>query len=324
MLFRTELQTASSPLKIRLGDSVFGLGSCFAEHTGRLLADYKWDVLINPFGTLFDPLSMARALEYISQGKDLEDWGYVQREGIWCHFHLHSRISAQKQEEMIAEFCRARDTARQFLHRASVVTLTLGTALVYELSETGFPVANCHKQPGNQFNLRRMTVDEVAGALNRSAESIRSIAPDSRILVTLSPVRHTRQGFEANALSKATLRLAIEQFVSGSSNRVYFPAYEIMLDDLRDYRFYDRDMVHPAEQAIAYIWEKFQYACVDEQARTFIGHWENVRQALSHRPFHPSGDAYKSFIRQTIRQLEGFKGVVDVTEEIAALSSRLV
>ena len=324
MLFRTELRPASSPQKIRLGDAVFGLGSCFAEHTGRLLADYKWEVLINPFGTLFDPLSIAKAMEYISHGDDLEDWGYVQREGIWCHFHLHSRISAGEKEELIKGFCRARDAAQHFLHRARVVTLTLGTALVYEQSETGFPVANCHKQPGNRFNLRRMTVDEVAEALNRTAESIRSLAPDAWILVTLSPVRHIRQGFEANALSKATLRLAIEQFVSGSRNRVYFPSYEIMLDDLRDYRFYGRDMVHPAEGAIEYIWEKFKYACIDEQARTFVGRWEGVRQALSHRPFHPSGDAYKSFLRQTIHQLEGFKGMVDVTEEIAALSSRLI
>jgi lysophospholipase L1-like esterase len=324
-MFRTEVHVAPSGLELSLQDGIVTVGSCFAEVIGNKLQSYKARVLVNPFGTIFNPLSVCKLLE-AAMGQPLAfEQHLVQHNDIWYAYDLHSSLSSPNRNELLHLIRqRLQDTA-QALQQASLLVITLGTAVGYRLHDTGQVVANCHKLPAKNFSRQLLTHDEMLAAIENTLTLLKQFNPNLKVLLTVSPVRHIKETIETNSVSKALLRVLCQQLTESHAQVLYFPAYEIMMDDLRDYRFYGRDMIHPTEQAEDYIWEKFSVAYLDEQFRTFQKEWEKIKRALTHRPFHPESDPHQTFLQSTLQQLQTLadKYGLNIQEEAQLLRKQL-
>ncbi|HZI24957.1 MAG TPA: GSCFA domain-containing protein, partial [Chryseolinea sp.] len=210
-----------------------------------------------------------------------------------------------------------------FLQETNWLLITYGTAWVYERNETNMIVANCHKMPQSMFTKTLMTEKKVLDLFDSMYRQLKSINPDINILLTVSPVRHIKDTLELNSVSKSLLRVACHTLVHAYRDVYYFPAYEIMMDDLRDYRFYKDDMIHPTQVAEQYIWQKFAAQYFDEELTAFLGKWKEIQLALAHKPFHPASSAHQQFVKEMLKKLEELKSVVDVDEEVAFLRKQL-
>ena len=291
---------------------------------GQRWSANKFTTLVNPFGTLYNPLSIFRVLAYALDGHLPDDPAYVEREGHFVHYDFHSDLNAESQEALQEVIQDKLQHAQTFLSTAHWVVITLGSAFVYELIKDGRVVANCHKQPAHQFRRRLLATGEIISSFESLKTRLDTVIPDAHYLFTVSPVRHLRDTLERNSVSKATLRLAVEQLCQQYSEQVhYFPSYEIMLDELRDYRYYDADMIHPSTVAEDYLWGKLVDMFLDEEAVVFLKQWHKVQQALSHRPFQPSGEAHQRFLRQTLAQLKQLSAKADVYTEITQLEQQI-
>lgn len=304
MKFRTEIEPAPRSVRIGYDNRILTLGSCFAAHIAGRLAAAKFHVIENPSGILFNPLSIAAAIRSYALPapvfrEELEFDGEM-----WYHFGFHGDFSAPTADEALRRMNAARQAGAAALRTADRVILTLGTAWVYE--REGQIVANCHRRPAAEFTRRRLGVAEIVGSL---APLIEGPLAGKQILLTVSPVRHLGDGLEGNAVSKAALRLAVEELKQSFRCVDYFPAFEILTDDLRDYRFYADDLVHPAPQAIAYVWEKFVQTALDDRARQLLPEVEAIVAAAAHRPRNPHGEAHRAFCR---RQLERIEAIPEV------------
>lgn len=316
--FRTELTLPPTPFLER-NRPIFTLGSCFAEHMGQRLLDFKWQGLNAPFGTLFHPLALSKLLRLAATDADLETGRFVEHDGAYFHHDLHSRFFAQDPAALQEKWRQVAASVRAVLQLSPCVLLTLGTAWVYERKTDGQLVANCHKMPSEQFNKRLLRADEIQAAL----KDIRAMIPaSSPLIITLSPVRHIKDTLTGNAWSKSLLLTGIHEFLSRHDG-YYFPAYEIMLDDLRDYRFYESDMIHPAPDAIDYIWEKFTATYMTETSQKFLKDWQNILNTLRHRPQRMDAPSYQKHVRATIERLDSFTDL-DCSQERFELRSRLL
>ena len=323
-MFITPVSVSPSPQKISLHHWLFCVGSCFAQRMGQRWADHKFTTLVNPFGTLYNPLSIFRLMHYALADRLPDASDYVERDGYFFHYDFHSDINAPSQaalQRMIENILRQ---VREFLQTTDWIIITLGSAFVYERLENGHAVANCHKMPARGFHKRLVTVQEINEQFAVLKAEIDRVNPDAHYLFTVSPVRHLRDTLEQNSVSKATLRLAVEQLRPTHPEYVhYFPSYEIMLDELRDYRFYEADMLHPTPVALDYLWEKLMAAYLDKEAQAFVAQWTKIRQALNHRPLRPDSDAHQQFLHNTLQQLKQLGDTVDVHTEITQLEQQL-
>ena len=308
MKFRTEIDIA--PLHTRIGyeHRTLALGSCFAEQIGARLARAKFRVTVNPTGTLFNPLSIVEALRSYPTPVHREERHCVGGRGF--HFGVHGDFAAPTADEALRRMDAARRAGAEALDAADRVVLTLGTAWVYERG--GEVVANCHRQPAAQFMRRRLTVEEVTEAL---AAAIEGPLAGREIILTVSPVRHLGDGLEGNAVSKAALRLAAEELAAAHAAVHYFPAYEVLNDDLRDYRFYADDLVHPSAQAVQYVREKFIPAVLSDEARRLLPDVRHIVVAAAHRPRNPRSEAYREFCRRRIGEIAALPQVDFQAEE---------
>lgn len=323
-MFTTPVSVSSSPQKISLHHRLFCVGSCFAQRMGQRWADHKFTTLANPFGTLYNPLSIFRLIHYALEDRLPNASGYVERDGYCFHYDFHSDISAPSQAALQAMIEDRLRQVRVFLLTTDWLVITLGSALVYERLETDQTVANCHKMPAHLFRKRLLTVGEITEQFAALKAAFEGINSNIHYLFTVSPVRHLRDTLEKNSVSKATLRLAVEQLRQAESEFFhYFPSYEIMLDELRDYRFYEADMLHPNSVAQDYLWEKLVAAYLDKDAQVFVAKWTKLRQALDHRPLRPDSDAHQQFLRNTLQQLKQLSDTVDVHTEITQLEQQL-
>lgn len=285
------------------------MGSCFAENIGNLLIDHFFHCDINPFGILYNPLSVSEALHEILIGKvySREDLFYYG--GYWhspMHHGVFSSVSCENTLRMVNERL---EQAHSRLGENDWLLLTWGTAFVYENKETGKVVSNCHKQPEKVFIRRRLEVEEVVDKYMVLFTALLRQNPSLKVLFTLSPIRHVRDGMHENQLSKAILLLAIDRLQAIYPNTVYyFPSYEIMLDELRDYRFYADDMLHPSPLAVKYIWERFSETFFLPETKKIMEECESIRKALKHRPFHPGSEEHKRFLGQIVLKIERLNG----------------
>ena len=286
MQFHTEFSPESLPHLISLNSRIVTLGSCFAEVMGQRLANYKLTVLNNPFGTIFNPVSLAKLLTLALNGTLPDENRYVEHAGIWYHYDFHSSLWASSQDAL-------RDTLKSCLvqtadaiRQADFLLLTLGTAVVYRHIETGKVVANCHKMPGTLFEKYLYQIDHLRDDMTRLMKTLHKANPKLKVLLTISPVRHTRDTLPLNSVSKATLRVLAHELTVWNNWIMYFPAFELMMDDLRDYRFYEADMIHPNAQAHDYIFGKFADSAFTPELRTFVAEWTQIRKSLAHRPLH--------------------------------------
>lgn len=306
-MFRTEVQVAPAQLQLSLQDKVLTIGSCFAEVIGSRLKQNKVDVLVNPFGTIFNPLSVCLLLQ-AAAGKPFDfEQHLVQHNGIWYAYDLHSSLSSPHKQELLQKIQERVHRTKEQLQQASLLIVTLGTAVAYKLRGSGKVVANCHKLPANNFERTLLQTEEMKQAFEQTLALLSQINPNLHVLLTVSPVRHIKETLPTNSVSKATLRVLCHQLEEAHANLHYFPAFEIMMDDLRDYRFYREDMLHPTEVAEEYIWQKFVAAYYDKGFQVFREAWQKIQRALAHRPFHPQSEAHQGFVRNTLQQLAQFR-----------------
>ena len=333
MDFRTVIDLPPGERPLSHADRLLLLGSCFADAIGERLAKSGFRCAVNPFGTLYNPLSVAQGLERVLSGTpftadDLQ-WFAGEGWGSWMHHSRFSRPEAQEAvEAMNSSLSAAHDLMLPHQGVSPVILITLGTAWVYRLADdasaVGRVVANCHKQPERLFVRRRLSVDDLLAVWCPLLERLQRAVPGVRLIFTVSPIRHLRDGAHENQLSKATLLLFVDELRKrvGSPALTYFPAYEILLDELRDYRFYADDMAHPSSPAVGYIWERFGDTFFSPATRRLIAEWESVQKALAHRPFRPDSDEYRRFICQTLLKIEHIQKECpnfDAAKEIASL-----
>lgn len=298
MKFRTEIEITSLGVKIGYENRVLALGSCFAAHIARKLAGAKFRVAENPSGILFNPLSIAAAIRSYADPAPVTR-GELGFDGeVWHHFGFHGDFSAPTADEALQKMNAARQAGADALRTADRIVLTFGTAWVYE--RQGEAVANCHRRPAAEFTRRRLGVDEIVTAF---ADLMAGPLGGREVILTVSPVRHLGDSLAGNAVSKAALRLAAEELAERFPDVHYFPAYEILNDDLRDYRFYADDLVHPSPQAVEYVWEKFSATVLSEQARRLLPDVRHIVVAAAHRPRNPQSATYREFCRRRLEEI---------------------
>ena len=309
MKFRTEITAAPWSDKIGYNDKIVCLGSCFASNIARKLRESKFQVTENPTGILFNPASIARSVEIMSKQSVVTESDIFEQNGRYVSYLFHSSVSGATPEEALDAMNNAVELGERALQEATLIVITLGSAYVWRDSRDEV-VANCHKMAAKNFSNELLSVEQVTNSLREIINLTKA-----KILFTVSPVRHLNEGLEGNTLSKAILRIAINNIINQYPERAsYFPAYEIVIDDLRDYRFYDSDMLHPSAQAVEYIAEKFFEAALSEHAKEQRGRVIDVMQARCHRPLNPTSEAYRNFCRQQLRLIEELKAI-DFSEE---------
>lgn len=298
MEFSTKVPIAKAENPISYDSEVVLLGSCFATNIADKLAYFQFKKTVNPFGILFSPCAVEKAISFaVNQKKFGEDDVFFHRER-WHSFDAHSEMSGS-QTELLANLNEAATHLRDSLSAATHIIITLGTAWVYRHKATGELVANCHKVAQKEFAKELLSVTEVETALRNMVSHLHSCNAKAQVIFTVSPVRHIKDGFIENQRSKAHLFSGLHQVlqipvISHPPPVIYFPAYEILMDELRDYRFYAADMLHPSPIALSYIWERFVESCVDPAAVPVMKSVASIRQGLQHRPFDPEGEAYRN------------------------------
>ena len=323
----TTVRIPEPPFRLGLGERILLLGSCFAENIGAKLEEGKMNVDVNPFGTLYNPSSIATALRILLHPERFTENNLFHHEGIYHSFAHHSRFSSISKEECLDNINDRLFASAEKIRETKCLMITLGTAYVYRLKSTGEVVANCHKLPEDMFTREMLGVDEVVKEWKELLLSIWEQCPELKVLFTVSPIRHLRDGAHANQLSKATLLLFAEALRRSFPERVtYFPAYEIIMDELRDYRFYADDMLHPSPLAVDYLWQRFTEVFLSAEAGEALKEWTGVRRALEHRPFNPEGEEYKRFLSQTLLKMKRFSEKFpsfDCSKEMETIESKL-
>lgn len=300
MLFRTEVKPAPMTGAISHDSRIMMFGSCFSDNIASQLKKRLFNVCSNPFGTMFNPASIARTLQRIATEKPFTADDIFQSGSLFRCYDCHSSFCRASENEMLCTLNSSLEESYGYLSRASDIFLTFGTAWIFELRDTGQIVANCHKQRPETFTRRMMDVDETESCIKESIESIRAIAPAANVYLTVSPVRHLADGAHGNSLSKATLLLAADR-VASSGNAIYFPSYEMLIDDLRDYRFYAPDLCHPSEFAVDYIYERFSETFFTLQTIQEASQCEKLFKRLSHRFLTSDAEAIEAFNKSTLQ-----------------------
>lgn len=306
MQLYTKTQIKPFNQRISHDNSILSIGSCFADNMAKRLNSLKFDVVSSPTGILFNPESIALAIERFAAYNNGDSNALPQRNelhydnGCWFHYDFHSAFSNSDSDKALAQMQEAVKLGAEALKRADTVIITFGSALIYRYNENQQVVANCHKQPQRLFT--RELLDAEAISQRYLKLCLNSLA-DKRVIFTVSPIRHLSDGLEINSLSKATLRVAIDKIAQHADNVTYFPAFEIMNDELRDYRFYADDMIHPTPLAVNYIWERFADAAFSDDTIKLISRIEQIATDMAHRPFNPEGEPYKTFCAKNLTRI---------------------
>lgn len=271
------------------------VGSCFSENIGDILTQLQFNTLVNPYGILYNPYSIETMFKEIHEEKEYKADDLVYYNDKWLSFNHHGVFSDFDISQSLIKINSSIIESYDFLCNADYVFVTLGTSIVYFNVDNDFPVGNCHKFPSEQFYQRRLSVEETVASLQRIIKYIRDLNEDTKIIFTVSPIRHWKNGAIENQRSKSTLIIAVDEICSSQENTYYFPAYEIMMDDLRDYRFYKEDMLHPNNVAINYIWNKFKENYIDISAYELMKEIEKLNKALQHKIDNTEGVEYMKF-----------------------------
>lgn len=307
MELRTKVELPVGQYEIRHADKLMLWGSCFAENIGEKLDAYKFTCDVNPFGILYNPLSIAEGIAQLYRGKRYTDADLRYDRGQWFSLMHHGSFSSPDKAVCLEAINRRMEAGEEHLKQTDWLLFTWGTARVYEWCEDGNIVGNCHKLPERLFTRRLLEVEEIVSVYTTMLGELKRMNPHLKILFTVSPIRHVRDGMHGNQVSKATLLLAADCLCRRLSYCHYFPSYEIMMDELRDYRFYADDMFHPTPLAVNYIWECFSDTAFSADTRIVMKQWDEIRRGLAHRPFDATSEAYRSFLSQILLKIERLK-----------------
>ena len=325
-----QLKPLSTPITYR--DKIFLMGSCFTEHIGGRLQELKFSVLQNPNGILFDPASVCNSLISYIEKKQYTAGDLFYRDELWQSWQHHSRFSAVHQETVLENINNSQHKASESIGNANWLIITLGSSFSYRLKSDDAPsegsgitreVANCHRAPGQWFWKYLLEIEETFTLLNETIQRLSKINPGLKIIFTISPVRHIRDGVVENNRSKARLIEAVHQLVNQYEHIYYFPAYELVIDVLRDYRFYDIDLVHPNYPATEFVFEKFTESCIDDAAKLLIPEIKKIANAFKHKAFQPQTIAHRQFLQSSLEKatmLQQEFPFLDLKEEIAYFS----
>ncbi|MGY5352681.1 GSCFA domain-containing protein [Wenyingzhuangia sp. IMCC45533] len=305
MKLRTEIKLPSQQENlIDYTSKILLLGSCFSDNIGQKLSYFKFDTCINPFGTLFSPTAIEKVITDTVHQKQYNANDIVKQADVYHSLHHHSALSALSTNEVLNNIHKAQKSCLEFLKNSTHVIVTLGTSWVYQYKKANEFVANCHKIPQANFDKKILEVDEVVASLNRMITLIQQVNPSVQIIFTISPVRHVKDGMIENSISKAHLLSAVGAVIK-NQNCAYYGSYEMMMDDLRDYRFYEADMIHPNQIAIDYIWKQFVKVWVDEKAQVYFKRIASIEQGKLHRPFNQDSESHQLFLSNlAVKQIE--------------------
>lgn len=323
MKFRTPLPVSQPENKIGIEHKILTLGSCFSDSIGNKLLEYKFDTLVNPLGTIFDPLSISRILDYSITNQSPSQQSYVFSQGVYKNLHVHSSFTGLSEDELALKIKARLSSTNDFLAKTDWAMITFGTAYVYQHKETKAHIANCQKLPAHDFTKHLAGKEAMQSSVQDSFNLLRKFNPHIKIVLTVSPVRHLADGLEENSISKALLRQLCHDLTLDNNYVTYYPAYELMMDDLRDYRYYKEDMIHPTDQAIEYIWEHFKSSFMDEETSQFMNKWSGIKRSLNHRPFNPTTDEHQVFLKNLLQELELLRKLVDVDKEISLIHGQI-
>ncbi|MFV0538514.1 MAG: GSCFA domain-containing protein [Dysgonomonas sp.] len=326
MDFRTKIDIPKSGLDISHRSRILMFGSCFIENIGRLLIDNKFKANLNPFGVLYNPLSISQALQSLVNEQTFTGDDIFEYKGLYHSFSHHSSFSHSDKEKCLEQINRRFKQASDELRQSDVLFITFGTAYVFRNRKSGKIVGNCHKLPANNFDRYRLSVEDIVEDWNTLLQKLKEINPSLQVVFTVSPIRHLKDGAHDNQLSKSILLLAIDELCKSNQSLYYFPSYEIVLDDLRDYRFYNEDMVHPNSVAVRYIWERLIETYMHNETCLIIDEWRKIFSALNHRPLNVDSEEYKLFLRQTLLKLKAFDEkypYICCEEEISDIENRI-
>ncbi len=317
MEFRLALTPREFEYKINHNHSLFLAGSCFTEQIGAKLSYHKFKTIDNPHGILFNPISIAHSISaYIQKKMYTSDDLFFENE-LWGSWDHHTRFSNINKEDCLIKINESQSRAHAFLKTADWLMITLGSSFVYELSSSRV-VANCHKVPADKFKKRLLSTEAIQSALKKMLDELKEFNPSIKVIFTISPVRHLRDGFIENNRSKANLINAVHELVNEASSVFYFPSYELIIDDLRDYRFFAEDMVHPNYAATNYVWEKFIDSSIDEPSKKIMKEIAAINIARNHKPFNPTSKQHQQFLdtyRKKVLQLTEAFPYLDMSEE---------
>jgi hypothetical protein len=291
---------------INYDSNIFLLGSCFSENIGNKLSHFKFQSIQNPFGILFHPKAIETLITNAVNQKVYSNEDVFLQNEVWHSFDVHSSLSSENDKSLLKKINSAISVTNKKLKEASHIIITLGTSWVYRFIETDTIVANCHKIPQKKFLKELLTVDEITKILSTILVLLKSINKNIHITFTVSPIRHLKDGFVENTQSKSNLISAIHTILV-DTNVSYFPSYEIMMDELRDYRFYAEDMIHPNKTAINYIWEKFVDTRFSEESLPTMKEIEAIQKGILHRPFHEKSEQHLHFLEKIVKRKEKIK-----------------
>jgi hypothetical protein len=322
--FRTDVSVSPSSHPISLKSGILTVGSCFADAIGTRLTGHKFHCLVNPFGAIYSPQAIHKTLLYSIYNESPAPITYLQNQEIHLNYDFNSQLSSLSQTALTSLLNHKIGVTHYFLKDAQWILITYGTAWIYTRNDTGEIVANCHKMPSHTFSKSLMHENEIVKSFDSLYSSLKKFNPKIRFILTVSPVRHVKDTLELNSVSKAMLRVTCHNLSENYEAVEYFPAFEMMIDDLRDYRFYKSDMLHPTVEAENYIWEKFKEKYFTTDTRAFVDKWDNIQAALAHKPFHPNTSAHQQFLKDTLKKLEELKSLVDVDKEIEVVKNQLL
>jgi len=308
MEFKTLVEYTDKIHPIGYQDKILLLGSCFAESIGKLLVQHKFNCNINPFGILYNPISLAEALQQIIDAKVYAETDLLFHLGNYHSYMHHGHFSAPVSEESLKKINSNIKKAHSQFPELTYIFLTFGTSWAYTLKSTGKIVSNCHKVPMQEFERNRLSVFQITERYKELIKNISAINPNIKFLFTVSPIRHIKDGLHENQLSKSTLLLAIDEIQKRFPDKCfYFPSYEILIDELRDYRYYAEDMIHPSNVSIQYLWGIFSEKTFSKETKNILKEYESIRRDINHKPFYPDSDEHKRFLEQLVLKIYRIK-----------------
>jgi hypothetical protein len=320
----TEVELNTLEYKISQQDKIITIGSCFAEVLGEQLEYFKFNICSNPFGTIFNPLTISKVIDMAIQDQSPDSALYTQNvDGIYFHHDFHSSFWGRSQQELENKLSEKLSVVKAFLKKANVLVVTLGSAYAYRHRGTNQVVGNCHKLPADQFVKELLHQDQILISLQQLIYKLQIFNRDLKIVFTVSPVRHTKDTLVLNQVSKSTLRLVSHRLEEKYKHISYFPSYEIMIDELRDYRFYEKDLIHPNKIAVDHIFQVFTKVYLDKSFEAFEKEWSSILQMLQHRPLYGFTPSYKKLLHTIEKKLLVIAESVQVNKELDEVRKRI-
>jgi len=324
MKFRTKIPVQDYPFAISYTDPVFLMGSCFSDNIGTKLHRSKFRVLSNPMGIVYNPLSIARQIEFIIDPKKLKESGLYSNDELWHHFDFHGKFSSPDKLKVLETIQEQLTQSALFLKKSKYLFITFGTANVFYKKDINQVVANNHKFPIELFEKKRLKIDVMLGEFNKILKKLSLFNPDLKVVFTISPVRYIRDGLVENQRSKSSLFMLVDE-LEKNERAYYFPSFEIFIDDLRDYRFYGEDLLHPADSGLEYTWKQFKESFFDEKTIKVEKEVMQVVKASEHRPIHSESESHKKFRSGLLEKCKAFiyrYPFIDLSEEVDSIKNQ--